>query len=184
MNVSDNKMISLIYELRDSSEEGRVLETVEKDKPLTFLFGNGKLLSGFENNIKDLQIGDAFSFQLKPDDAYGQRREELIVDIPKSVFEVDGNIDENICRVGNQVPMMDKSGQRLNGLILDIFNSTVKMDFNHPMAGTTLFFKGEITGIREPSDAEMADVQAGSCSCCSGETDSCNEGSCGEGNCC
>lgn len=177
MHITKDKMVSLTYTLREGSEQGRVLETVEKGNPLTFLFGNGKLLSKFEENISDLPKGEGFAFQLTPEDAYGQRREELIVDIPKTVFEMDGQVDEQICRIGNQVPMMDKSGRRLNGIILDIYNSTVKMDFNHPMAGVNLHFAGNVEEVREATAAELAQEQQSDCSCCS-DADGCSGESC------
>src|SRR5450759_602423 len=130
MKIENNKMVSLIYELRESNSEGRIIETLDETRPLSFIFGTGRLLPVFEANINTLSLGDHFKFSLSSEMAYGERREDMIVDVPKSVFETDGILNEEICRVGNEVPMMDSEGNPLSGIINEITDTTVKMDFN------------------------------------------------------
>jgi FKBP-type peptidyl-prolyl cis-trans isomerase SlyD len=72
--------------------------------------------------------------------------------------------------------MMSTSGQKLNGLVLEITDDTVKMDFNHPLAGESLFFKGNILEVREATDVEIAATLSGGCGCGSG---GCGSGDCG-----
>jgi FKBP-type peptidyl-prolyl cis-trans isomerase SlyD len=67
--------------------------------------------------------------------------------------------------------MMGANGQRMNGVVLEITDSTVKMDFNHPLAGQDLFFSGDIIEVREATAEELVGE-----SCCGG-------GGCG-GGCC
>jgi FKBP-type peptidyl-prolyl cis-trans isomerase SlyD len=177
MKIEKNKMVSLIYELREGSEDGRVLEVLDENRPLRFIYGTGRLLPHFESNISDLANGDDFRFRLPADAAYGERREEMIIDVPVSVFETDGKLNEDICRVGNEVPMMDSDGNPLNGIIYEINESHVKMDFNHPMAGIDLFFSGKIVEVRDATDHELAGT-AHSCSGCGSDSSGCG-GSCG-----
>ncbi len=171
-------MVSLIYELRENDSEGRILESLDESKPLSFVFGTGRLLPVFESNIASLSTGESFSFPLKSDVAYGERREEMIIDVPISVFEMDGKLNEDICRVGNEVPMMDHEGNPLNGTILEIGENNVKMDFNHPMADIDLFFTGKILDVREATASELASTM-NSCSGCGGKEHSDCSGSCG-----
>jgi FKBP-type peptidyl-prolyl cis-trans isomerase SlyD len=138
-----------------------------ESKPLKFVYGAGRVLPAFETNLFSLKSGDSFSFSLTASHAYGERREEMIIDVPISVFENDGKIDENICRVGNEVPMTDSSGNRLFGIINEILKDSVKMDFNHPMAGVDLFFSGKILDVREPTPDELSALH-NSCSGCEG----------------
>jgi FKBP-type peptidyl-prolyl cis-trans isomerase SlyD len=154
--IEENKVVSLTYELRVDDEQGEVVEKVESSSPLTFLFGRGNLLPDFEANLKGLKEGDDFQFKLEPEKAYGVVSEEALVDLPKDIFEVDGNIDENLLKVGNKIPMQDDSGNRLSGVVLEVGDSTVRMDFNHPLAGETLYFKGEVASIRSASEEELA----------------------------
>jgi FKBP-type peptidyl-prolyl cis-trans isomerase SlyD len=179
MKIEKNKMVSLIYELRESNNEGRVIETLNEALPLKFIYGTGRLLPEFESNINSLSTGDNFSFALSSENAYGDRREEMIVNIPKSVFETDGVLNEDVCKVGNDVPMMDGEGNQLTGKINEISDDFVRMDFNHPMAGVDLFFTGRIVEVREATEQEIAATTQHSCSGCGGHDDSSCSGHCG-----
>jgi FKBP-type peptidyl-prolyl cis-trans isomerase SlyD len=177
MKIEKNKMVSLIYELREGDSGGRIIETLNELRPLTFLYGTGRLLPHFESNISDLDTGESFTFTLASEIAYGERREEMIVEVPLSVFETEGEINEDICRVGNEVPMMDSEGNPLNGVINEITDTFVKMDFNHPMAGLDLFFAGKIIDVRDATDYELAGTM-NSCSGCGSDSHSGCGGNC------
>ena len=178
MKIENNKMVSLIYELREADSNGRIIETLDETRPLTFLYGTGRLLPVFESNISLLDAGDLFSFKLNSEMAYGDKREEMIINVPVNVFETDGKIDEDICRVGNDVPMTDSEGNPLTGIINEITDTYVRMDFNHPMAGLDLFFSGKIVDIREATENELA-ATMNSCSGCGNHEHSGCSGSCG-----
>jgi len=177
MNIENNRMVSLIYELRDNDSNGRIIEKLDETRPLKFLYGTGRLLPVFESNINSLKTGDLFRFTLKSEMAYGDKREEMIINVPVAVFETDGKINEDVCRVGNQVPMMDTDGNPLTGIINEITDTYVKMDFNHPMAGLDLFFSGKIVDVREASDEEIAGTTH-SCSSCNTSGENGCSGSC------
>lgn len=192
MKIENNKVVSLIYELREGNEEGRVIETLEENRPLTFVYGTGRLLPQFESNIDSLSTGDSFRFRLESEMAYGERREEMIVDLPHSIFETDGKLNEDICVVGNQVPMMDQEGNPLTGVINEITDTYIRMDFNHPMAGVDLFFTGKVVEVRDATDHELAGTShscsgcGGGDSCCSSGDDSCcssDDSCCSGGHC-
>jgi FKBP-type peptidyl-prolyl cis-trans isomerase SlyD len=178
MKIEKNKMVSLIYELRESDQQGRIIESLDVTRPLKFIFGTGRLLPVFESNINALENGDKFNFALKSDMAYGEKREEMIIDVPIDVFQTDGKINEDICYVGNEVPMMDTDGNPLNGIINEINDNFVKMDFNHPMAGFDLFFSGKIIEVRDATEHELSETN-GSCSGCNSNEPSACSGSCG-----
>ena len=183
MKIGKNKMVSLTYDLHYDDVEGDLIEQATSAKPLSFVFGAGLMLPKFETLLEGLQAGNPFEISLADVDAYGELDENAIVDLPKHLFIIDGEFDNEIVAIGNTVPMMSTSGQRLNGLVMDITDDIVKMDFNHPLAGENLFFKGEILEVREASDAEIAaTLGGGGCGCGSGcgcgDEDGCAEGSC------
>lgn len=180
MTIKKDKVVSLIYELRLNGPEGDVVESLTNDSPLTFLYGAGGLLPKFESNIDGLAIGDKFDFDLSAGDAYGEVNQDAIVDVPKSAFEVDGKVDESLLSLGTKIPMQDASGNRLTGTVTEVTDAAVKMDFNHPLAGQHLFFKGEVTEVRDASEEELnhGHVHAaggcggGGCSSC-GDSEGC-----------
>lgn len=156
MTVTDKKVVSLVYELRKGSQEGDVVEVVTADNPLTYIAGMGNLLPKFEAHLSGLEVGSRFGFLLSAEDAYGQVNQEAIVDVPLSVFMIDGALDEELVQLGNTIPMRDQEGRRLNGVVKEISDQSVKMDFNHPLAGDSLYFTGSVTEIREATDEELA----------------------------
>ena len=178
MKIENNKMVSLIYELRENDSNGRVIEALDETRPLKFIYGTGRLLPVFESNISLLKSGDLFNFTLNSEMAYGDKREEMIINVPISVFQIDGVLNEDICTVGNEVPMSDSEGNPLTGVINEITDSYVKMDFNHPMAGLHLYFTGKIVEVREATEKELA-ATMNSCSGCGSEEHSGCSGNCG-----
>ncbi len=186
MKAEKNSVVSIVYELRSGSQDGEIVEALTPENPLTFIFGTGGLLPKFEENLSGLASGDRFEFLLNSEDAYGPVVESAVVHVPKSIFEMDGKVDDNLLKLGNMVPMMDAEGRRMNGKILTIDEEAVQMDFNHPMAGNDLFFKGEVSEVRKATEEELSHGHThghgGGCGCGSGEG-SCGsgEGSCGSG---
>ena len=181
MIAEKNSVVSIVYELRSGSKEGEVVESLNSENPLTFLFGTGGLLPKFEEHLSGLKTGDNFEFLLNNEDAYGPVVENAIVHVPQSVFEIDGKIDENLMKVGAMVPMMDAEGRRLNGKVIALEGDAVKMDFNHPMAGNDLFFKGEVSDVRSATEEELSHGHmnaAGGCGCGGNSEGSCEDGSC------
>ncbi len=171
MEIAKNKFVSLSYQLRLNGAEGDLVEETGDSNPLQFVFGTGKMIEMFENKLEGLKQGDNFDFELKSDEAYGQVNTEAIVDLPKNIFEVDGEIDESLLKIGNMVPMQDAQGNRLNGIVLEVSDDTVKMDFNHPLAGDDLHFAGEVIEVRDATEAELVEVVG----------EDCSSGNCGDG---
>ncbi|MEX0965607.1 MAG: FKBP-type peptidyl-prolyl cis-trans isomerase [Bacteroidia bacterium] len=154
MNISNEKVVSLWYELHLNDEKGELVEKVEPENPFTFLYGAGNLVPKFEDELKGLKEGDAFDFPLNSDEAYGPVKEEAIVDLPREIFSLDGKQPEEVIKEGDVVPMQDEAGNKLQGRVLELGES-IKMDFNHPLAGQDLYFKGKVLEVREASQEEL-----------------------------
>jgi FKBP-type peptidyl-prolyl cis-trans isomerase SlyD len=172
MKIEKNTFVSLIYELRENDSKGRIIEDLDTTKPLSFVYGAGRIIRGFESGVAGLSQGDDFGFTVPAADAYGDRRDDMIVDVPLSIFMKEGVVDEDICFVGNTVPMSDSQGRRIDGVVNEITENVVVMDFNHPMAGCDLFFSGRVMEVREATPEEITPHSHGSsCSSCgSGST--------------
>jgi FKBP-type peptidyl-prolyl cis-trans isomerase SlyD len=155
MKIANSAVVSMTYTLTENDENGSMVQEVNKDKPFVFLYGSGFLLPKFEENIAGLEADAEYAFPLKSDDAYGPIRPDALMELDKNIFELEGKIDESILVVGNDIPMQNNEGHTLMGKVLEISDDKVKMDFNHPLAGKDLFFKGEIVAVREASPEEI-----------------------------
>ncbi|TXK51938.1 peptidylprolyl isomerase [Pontibacter qinzhouensis] len=157
MKIEKDKVVSLTYELRikDESGEQTLIETATKEQPMVFLFGASGLPEQFEDNLDGLSAGDAFSFSLDAEDGYGDFDPNAMVDLPKSVFEIEGAIPDNMLEEGNFIPMADNEGNQLQGRVIKVEEETVTMDFNHPLAGKELFFEGKVEEVREATSEEI-----------------------------
>ncbi len=175
LEIGKYSMVTLTYDLRVDDEEGEVIEQATAEKPLQFLYGAGVMLPKFESQLAGLREGEPFTIRLGKNDAYGDVNQDALVELPKHVFLVNGNFDDELIKVGNTVPMMSSNGQRLNGLVLEVDDESIKMDFNHPLAGEDLFFAGKVLEVREASDEEVAQILSGGGGC------GCGSGGCGCG---
>ncbi len=155
MKIANNTVVSMTYTLTETDENGPLIQEVSKDKPFVFLYGSGFLLPKFEENIRGLEAGADYAFPLESEVAYGAVRDDALLELDKEIFKIDGKIDEDILFVGNDIPMQNNEGQTLMGKVLEITDDKVKMDFNHPLAGLDLFFKGEILDVRKATAEEI-----------------------------
>lgn len=175
MKITANKSVSAEYELYvDGDKEGE-LELMEKatdQQPLSFIYGVGMMLPKFEEQLYGMGAGDKFDFTIEVNDAYGPYEDENVLDLDRSIFEIDGKLDEKMIFAGNVVPLMDSEGHRLNAQVVEVTDTHVKVDLNHPLAGENLHFKGSVLEVREATDAELNSLFGGG---------GCGSGGCGSG---
>ena len=162
MTIQDEKVVSLTYTLR---VDGRIQDQATEENPLEFIFGLGYLLPRFEENIQGKSVGDSFEFVLSPQDGYGIYDEQAVVVLPKQIFEIDGKLQEQLLVVGQVIPMMNQAGGVIPGKVLEVGPDSVKMDFNHELAGKELHFTGKVTGIRDATEKELTDGLHGERAC-------------------
>lgn len=156
MQINTNKVVTLSYKLSNDIT-GEKIEETSPENPMVFLFGVGQLIPEFEQNIDGLKAGDTFEFSISAENAYGQASEDNIVNIPLDVFKnEEGVVDTNEIKVGAILPMSDNEGNMMRGTILEMSETEVRMDFNHPLAGTDLNFSGTIDHVREADADELA----------------------------
>ena len=149
--TEENNVITLAYELRNGGARGKSLELMDARYPFIFLFGGKKkLLPAFADNLRGLSEGDSFEFTLTPEEAYGLRHIENVLELSRADVP-DGMLGE-----GNYLTITDdQTGEKFNGRILEWNDEKVKADFNHAMAGRTLHFKGVVLHIRKATVEEL-----------------------------
>jgi len=160
MTIQENKVVSLAYELEvdEKDSENRVLADKSEDgNPLVFIFGTGQLLERFEENIQGKQKGDTFSFSISAEEGYGEFDDEAVIELPIETFRVNGELDLEMLQPGSVLPMVDENGNPLQGRVIEISeDDIVTMDFNHPLAGFVLYFKGSVIDVRDATADELS----------------------------
>ncbi|MFR9524189.1 MAG: peptidylprolyl isomerase [Rikenellaceae bacterium] len=181
MKVEMNKMVAVDYTL---TVDGNVADKSQEGAPLQFIIGSGMILPKFEEAIMGKEVGDKVAFTLDAADGYGEPHPEAIVDLPRAIFcDESGQIAEMV-QVGNVLPMSSADGQQMPGTVVEIGEETVKMDFNHPMAGKTLNFEVEVVMVRDVTPEDLAPQGGCGCGCGEGEGDCEDKGCDDKGGCC
>ena len=184
MKITQNAVVEFSYELE---VDGQIVDQAPKERPLDYIHGTGGLLPKLEEHIEGMEPGDKFEITISPADGYGEIDPQRIIDLPKSAFEVNGEIREDLLIPGNVIPKLNGMGAVIPGKVLEVTEDTVKMDLNHQMAGKTLNFKGEVLTVREATEKELTEGLHGefvhSCGCggCHGHDGNC--GGCEGGHC-
>ena len=188
MKTVENKYITVAYELYTTEDgERELMEKATAEHPFQFISGLGTTLDTFESQIAPLNKGDQFEFTIASEDAYGEYDDAHVLDLPKSIFEIDGRFDNERIYAGNVVPLMDSEGRRLNGTVVEVQPETVVIDMNHPLAGASLTFIGQVIETRLATNEEvqgmvnmMSGESEGGCGCgC--DSDGCSADDCGDG---
>ena len=181
---NQNKYIAVMYKLYTSGEEGKpelIEETAEGD-PFVFVSALGMTLDAFEAQIVPLKVGDKFDFTLAPNDAYGEYEVSGKQSVPRNIFEINGKLDSRFIYEGAVVPLASPDGARFNGTIVEIGEEKITVDLNHPLAGKSLNFVGEVKESREATNEEVRDA-LNQITGCGGGCGGCNGGSCNSGSC-
>lgn len=180
--ITKNKFVSVSYELRTSSD-GEVLETADEKNPLEFICGQGQTLEYFEMNLLNLNTGDSFDFKIPMANAKGERDEDMVLDLDKEIF---AELNKEDLQVGASIPMLNGMGQPVQGVVVEVGDDYVKMDFNHPLASKDLYFKGKVLNVRDATDEELQTLHSSKCGGCHGcgsESGCGSEHTCGNGCC-
>ncbi len=169
MKIEKDKFVSVAYDLNVGNDsEQELMESATKERPLQFIYGTGSMLPAFEENIENLEKDNKFNFTLTPAQAYGEYVDEHVVELPKSVFFVNGKFDAKRIAEGMTLPMMTADGERMVGSVLEVKEDVVIMDFNHPLAGETLHFNGVVLDVHDPTQEELDAINrsmSGGCGC-------------------
>ena len=152
MKAEKNKVVSLTYEL---IVDGALADKADETRPLDYIHGTGMLLPKFESEVEGKEPGEEFAFTLTPDDGYGTFDPSRLIDLPMEAFMMDGKVRDDLLVVGRIIPMMSDSGQVVNGIVHEVTDNKVTMNFNHPMAGKTLNFTGKVIAVREATEKEL-----------------------------
>lgn len=195
MTVSPGAFVAISYDLFDLTDgQPQLVHQVPAEQPETMVYGvTPYVIEPLAAAIKGLSAGDKFSVTIAPTEGFGEYRDDMLRTeaVPRAVFEEDGKLDEKKIYPGAQIFLQTNVGQEVAAVVLavDADTVTVKVDFNHPLAGHTIRIDGKIDEVREATADEIAAASniggccGGGCSCGSDCGDGCGDG-CSNGGCC
>lgn len=178
--ISNGKFVAFSYKVTDN-DSGRVLFEASENAPDAMVYGvSQEVIPGLVETLKGLKAGDKFSVTLPPEVAFGHRSEDNVIEVPVEAFMRDGQIAEEVV-VNATLPMMTAEGYTVTGTVKEIGDKAVVMDFNHPFAGLTVNFEGQVQEVRPATEEELNPKHCGCCGGCGGG--GCHDGGCGDGGC-
>lgn len=123
-------------------DDGTEFDSSAGREPLEFAVGSGQVIPGFDSAVEGMTVGDSKSVSIEPGEAYGERHEQLVQDVPKSALP-----DEIDAQVGMQLQGQSPEGQVTRFVITAVDDETITLDANHPLAGQRLNFDIELVEI-------------------------------------
>ena len=157
LEVSDGMVVCLDYTLR--LEDGEVVDSSEDRDPIEFVQGQRQIVPGLEQELYGMEVGEERSIVVEPAQGYGERNPEANQVVPRDAFQ-DGFEPE----AGMPIQVSDESGRTATAFVSEVNEDSVKLDFNHPLAGETLHFDVQVVDVCEADAANLA----GGCGTCSG----------------
>ena len=170
MKIENNSVVSIHFGVAEV--DGNPLDSTENGSPLEYIQGSKYLVPGLESELEGREVGYKFDVKLAAEDAYGPFQEELVQEVPRNLFE---GVDE--IEVGMSFRAETEQGPRTVE-VTAITDETVSIDANHPLAGMTLQFVGEVVGIRVATEEEIAHGHVHAASSCGHSHEAENEHKC------
>jgi len=145
--VKNDLVVSMVYELRVNNE---MIDSCDDTDPLQFIQGQGQIIPGLERALEGMAIGESKHLLVNAADGYGEFDPDQIVEMSKSEFPDDFTLQPDM-----EVTFEDEDGTELTAFVEEVTLETVKINFNHPLAGNDLEFDVRITGLREATEEEL-----------------------------
>ncbi|MDP2575782.1 peptidylprolyl isomerase [Vibrio penaeicida] len=180
MKIEKNVVVSLAYQVK--TEDGVVVDESTSEAPLDYLHGHNNLITGLEKELDGKVVGDKFTANVSPEDAYGEHNDALVQRVPANVFQ---GVDE--IEVGMRF-LADTDQGPIPVEVTEVDGDEVVVDGNHMLAGQSLTFEVEVIATRE---ATADEIEHGHIhqeeGCCGGDHDHDHgeekDGCCGGGSC-
>ncbi len=147
MQITKNAVALIEYELKDDA--GEVIDSSKGHDPLPYLHGAGNLIPGLESELEGKGSGDSFQVRIPPEQAYGERDERMVMDVPRAELPPDVDIQP-----GMQFQAEGPQGAQVV-TVAAVEGDSVKLDGNHPLAGVPLNFDVKVVEVREASAEEL-----------------------------
>ena len=155
MTIQPNSHVTLAYTLRNDAGEVLDGSDLEDGEPIRYVHGYGMIVPGLESALAGLKVGDKKEVHVLPDDGFGSRDEELVVEIDRSELPEPTKVE-----LGDELVAESADGEEIVLRIVKIEPESVLVDANHPLAGVTLHYAVEVQEVRDATEDEIAQAAA------------------------
>ncbi len=140
IRITQGSQVQLHFEV--SLDNGTVIDsTFNRPEPVSLTIGDESLLEGFEKVLMNLRAGDTRTARLEPEQAFGEWNAENVQKFSRTQFAL---VDGEEPSVGMMMEFEDKGKNSLAGVISEVGDTEISVDFNHPLAGQYVNFKVQI----------------------------------------
>ena len=140
MSVTTGREVSLEYTLR--LEDKKVVDTNVGGDPLTYTHGKKQLIPGLESKLEGMTVGEEKHVTVPPKEGYGELDPKAFQEVPKTA------VPQDALKVGTVLQGRDPNGRVVRPRVSEVKDDTVILDFNHPLAGQTLYFDVKVLDIK------------------------------------
>lgn len=147
LSVQDGMVVAMEYTL---TVDGAVVDSSQGHAPLEFLCGADNIIPGLEQAMLGMKLDESKRVVVAPADGYGEVDPQAFADVPRGEFPSEIPLE-----IGVELQVRTPSGQPLYARIAEVGAESVRLDFNHPLAGKTLHFDVKVVGLRSATDEEL-----------------------------
>lgn len=155
-HIEPNARVVLEYTLRDVDDDVLDTSDAEDGEPIVYVHGYGMLVPGLEKALTGLAIGEAKDVIVPPEEGFGERDEELVLEVDRSEMP-----RPDVVAVGDELVAESPDGEEAVLRVIEVKPDAVVLDGNHPLAGETLRYSVLVRDVRPATDEEIERAAAG-----------------------
>jgi FKBP-type peptidyl-prolyl cis-trans isomerase SlpA len=140
--VKDGSTVKVHY--TGKLTDGTVFDSSEGREPLAFTIGAGMMIPGFEQGVLGMELNEEKTVSIKPEDAYGEVREDMVAEVPKAQLPPDMEVEK-----GMDLMSQTPDGQQMVVKVVDVKDDSIVVDANHALAGKELVFDIKVVEVTE-----------------------------------
>ncbi len=147
LKVQEGQVVAMEYTLK---VDGKVADTSDGREPLEYVHGAGNIIPGLEKEMLGMGVGESKNVVVAAADAYGEEDDKAFMDVPRDQFPKEIPME-----VGTELQVQNQAGQPMYARIIQVKDTSVRLDFNHPLAGKELQFSVKVVSVRDATQEEQ-----------------------------
>jgi FKBP-type peptidyl-prolyl cis-trans isomerase SlyD len=145
MKIADGCTVTIDYTM--TIADGEVVDSTEETEPLSYIQGEGEIITGLEEQMLGLEKGGTLEVDIPAAEGFGDSDPEAFIEIPKT------DLPPEALQVDAQLQGEGPQGQAIEGRVVEVKENSAVVDFNHPLAGRDLHFSVTVVDVQPQHSA-------------------------------